>query len=464
MANGCTNDLSLFYDCGACKNTCATSTPMCAPAATAPTGFACTATCPDSAPTQCAGGSCVDTQTNLRNCGACSVVCPTNITHGSVGCVAGKCAITCSTAYDVCRNDCVDFQTDNQNCGGCGTGFACDKLHVCRSGKCECRTQCKDACVDLQTDSANCGTCGHGCLGAACVGGLCQPITLASGQGTPWSIALDATNVYWANYASGTVNKQPIGGGPTTALASGLAEPFDLAIDKENAYVVDRSRVSLLKIPLAGGGAPITLASGGRDMMDVAIYGGYVYWTEPDADYRGGGIFKVPVEGGGPDGGASTLVSAQYQPSRITVTSAGIFFLKYAHGEDVVMRIPLSGGDPVVLAAEARDVSDAASIVADATDVYWTTVQEGRVLKVAQTGGPIVPLASGQGYAPVLAIDDTDVYFAGGNASIKRVPKSGGPVTTLVNGQGGAPNDMAVDAQAVYWVDRAKMTVMKVAK
>ena len=42
-----------------------------------------------------------------------------------------------------------------------------------------------------------------------------------------------------------------------------------------------------------------------------------------------------------------------------------------------VMKIPLSGGTPVVLASIPNDVQDAYDIVADATDMYWTMSTSG---------------------------------------------------------------------------------------
>jgi hypothetical protein len=197
--------------------------------------------------------------------------------------------------------------------------------------------------------------------------------------------------------------------------------------------------------------------------MGVAVYGGFVYWTKPVDDSRGGGVYKWPTDGSTPDAGVGTLVSAQYNPFRLTVTSTGIFFLKYAGGYDTVMMIPLSGGTPVTLAKIANNLSDGWDIAADTTDVYWT-MRSASVLKVSQAGGPIVTLASGQGTGYALAVDDTDVYFGAYRGSIRRVPKAGGDVTVLVNSLRGDVQDIAVDSRAVYWSNEGAQAIMKVAK
>jgi hypothetical protein len=66
-------------------------------------------------------------------------------------------------------------------------------------------------CLTTTFDPHNCGSCGHDCLGGACQNGTCVPLppgVLASGQLTPSSIVVDATNVYWVNegYASSSAN------------------------------------------------------------------------------------------------------------------------------------------------------------------------------------------------------------------------------------------------------------------
>ena len=72
------------------------------------------------------------------------------------------------------------------------------------------------------------------------------PTPLASGQNTPYDIAVDGTSVYWTDPGSGTVMKVPLGGGSPTTLASGLPGPGRIAVDGTSVYWTDGSPPSLI--------------------------------------------------------------------------------------------------------------------------------------------------------------------------------------------------------------------------
>ena len=92
--------------------------------------------------------------------------------------------------------------------------------------------------------------------GAASTGGVTsiggtQPlavVTIASGQCDPVRIAVDATNVYWTNYGSGTVMKVPLAGGVATTLASGMTGPLGIVVDATSVYWSTRDHLLFLRL------------------------------------------------------------------------------------------------------------------------------------------------------------------------------------------------------------------------
>jgi hypothetical protein len=114
--------------------------------------------------------ACVDTSTDVQNCGACAHAC-----KPGESCVSGSCACLFKNG-PVCGGQCIDLDTDPENCGACR--HKCTVTgSVCSAGACVCPKgliQCGLACVDPLTNRANCGHCGGtcdvACSGAQCVG------------------------------------------------------------------------------------------------------------------------------------------------------------------------------------------------------------------------------------------------------------------------------------------------------
>ena len=111
-------------------------------------------------------------------------------------------------------------------------------------------------------------------------------------------IASDGTNIYWSDFdmQGGAFVMAPVGGGTPTVLATALSNPGDIAIEGSNVYFANSSTLfgtKFWKVPL-GGGTPVMLAltTAFNIRADIAVDATNVYW----AGYRT--IGKMPVGGG----------------------------------------------------------------------------------------------------------------------------------------------------------------------
>jgi hypothetical protein len=105
---------------------------------------------------------------------------------------------------------------------------------------------------------------------------------------------------------------------------------------------------------------------------------------------------------------------------------------------------------PVALASG----ENASQLAIDATNVYWTSFQNGVVRKIAIAGGSAQTLASGQARPAGIAVDSTSVYWTDfpttDIGSVMKVPLAGGTPVVLASNQY-IPYAIAVDATNVYW-------------
>ena len=304
---------------------------------------------------------------------------------------------------------------------------------------------------DYQTDPKNCGGCGHDCGGGACTGGLCPIAVLASGQASPRGIVVDANRVYWAT--SPSINSVPPSGGKVSTLVPTGASW--LAIDATTLYW---GGLNVAKAGLDGSGV-VTLASIPDSINGIAVSANDVYW----GDAFQGRVGRVPKAGGA----TSYVAPNEQQPDAFAVDATNVYWTNYLGGQ--VRMMPLAGGNVVTLAT-GQDY--AMGIAVDATSVYW--VSNKNVMKVPIAGGAPVVLAPTIGSGP-LTIDATYVYWGVGNSygagwgPVSKVTKNGGVATVLAS-PSALPDavlwaaGIAVDATSVYFTENVAGRVFKVAK
>jgi hypothetical protein len=268
---------------------------------------------------------------------------------------------------------------------------------------------------DLALDASNVYWTDYGSPGTVkqcTLTGCSTPITLATGQNTPYRITVDSSYVYWTNYgSSGSVMRCPISGNcgssPTT-LASAI-DATGIAVDTTNVYWSSFQNTgvgAVLECTKTGcGGVPTTLASSTTyGYYDIALYGGWIYWTVPNQ----GAVDACNI--GSCAGTTFTLTP--------TTASVGPFF-----------------------------------ITADSNNVYWTNgTTNGPISECPRNGCGSSVLTLYTAQAPYgIAVDSSNVYWADPSANaVSSVPIGGGTASTLYRG-GSPPEFVAQNATAVCW-------------
>jgi hypothetical protein len=294
---------------------------------------------------------------------------------------------------------------------------------------------------------------------AACSAGPATTVTtLASGQRGAQSLALDDAYVYWesqgqAPMSNGSIVRVAKCGGTPFTLASDQAPSWSIAVDATDVYwgVVPTGDIGngVLVHEAKAGGEIVTLVVNVYDPLYVAVDDQWLFWTSPVADT----VAKVPKTGGP----VTTLASMQANPHEIALAEGQVVWLNVGveGGPGAVMFMSKTGGMPATLASASFPSGLA---TAGATAYAW---QGGGVQALfAYPFGDGVPtqLAPVPPYVSSLATDGTNVYLADiatgseGAGFIGSVSRFGGAVTTLQSGVSG-PSAVAVDDDAVYWID-----------
>jgi hypothetical protein len=187
------------------------------------------------------------------------------------------------------------------------------------------------------------------------------------------------------------------------------------------------------------------LASGQDYPTAIAVSEGNVYWvTDPD---RGGAgtVMTVPIDGGP----ARVIVTAQQSPCGIAVDMLNVYWTNDSsgwvanpngHDDGSVMKVPISGGTPEVLADHQHHPC---AVATDARNVYWRATSTAMNCPI--DGGTIVPLFPDRKDSMPVAMDTGGTWLAhdGGAPSFDKSVHARARLSLSSN--------VATDETGVYW-------------
>lgn len=466
--SGCEAELDKsILHCGSCDNACSypNASALCS-------GGTCAMGACDAGWVNCDANSengCeANTSSSVANCGTCGHAC--TFVHASASCQSGVCVMgACEGGWKDCdaspSTGCeTDVATSLQHCGACGTacGFAnapasCEQ-GACVMGSCEddwgdCDGDPATGCEQALDSSSHCGACGRDCLGGACIDAKCYPAVLASGQSTPWAIAVDATHVYWSTHTwTGAIRRVPKSGGFTQTLASNQAIPDGIELTSTHVIWANDADDLIQSVPLAGGTIETLASVPSNRPVDVAVTDTHVFWT----NWAANSVQRVALAGGAVE---DVSTSDNHLSHRIVTDGSHVWWTNI--GNHTVRRATVEGGDVTTIATGSSPLG----IAVDATQVCWTNSGDKTIVCAPLGGGAPETLTTAPAAPHGMAMDDTHVYWADGSptSSIRRADRATGTTETLAVDQDDTVY-VALDEDAVYWANSGSGEILRLAK
>jgi hypothetical protein len=316
------------------------------------------------------------------------------------------------------------------------------------------------ACADTANDPRHCGRCGHDCLGGGCAAGRCLPVVLARDQAAVRYLAQDEKSLYWtsANTTPSVMRIEKDGTGLRT-IAENQGSVQGVAAWGDRIYFVRDDVDKIYAVDKAGGVITELYTDGNNPREIVADEGGLYYTGNTGSN---GGTVRA-LAAAALNGPAVDLATGQNNPYGFAVDEASAFWISRNNNVTTIYRVDKrTGGTATSFAPSAGP----GGLHVMGTFLYWITSDGfiNRADKASLGALERFSLPVRTAGSSAMTSDKDFLYVAAyAEAKILRVPPAGAPVEVLATEQGGAA-DIVVDDRAVYWVCERNNSVVKLAK
>ncbi len=226
--------------------------------------------------------------------------------------------------------------------------------------------------------------------------------TVADGQAEPARLAVFDGNVYWTNAGDGTIGVAPVNGAEApTMIASDQMRPGRISVDETGVYWTDEDAGTVMHVGLDGS-ALATIADGQGLPSGIALGDGVVVWAAAGA--TGAAIHRAAL-----DGSEAMILATDpgWAPQDVAVRDGFVYWADA--GSRAVMRIPVSGGEPELI---AEHLVTPRGIAVDDARVAWTSFDDRGAVGVASLDGASLCIIEGQRLPFGIASNGVELVWA----------------------------------------------------
>gem|GEM_PF-2159142 len=226
-------------------------------------------------------------------------------------------------------------------------------------------------------------------------------------------------------------------------IANGLTDLEGVAMTDSTVYVLEHDPGHVLAIPISGG-APSVIEANAGSPLGIAVANSSLYWT----NFGGSKLNTVPLSGGA---GPSAITLAGKNPFAIAPASDRIVVLSLEAGDAGDLGEVQQYTFNLLPGPSVPGLQNPFDVAVFGSNIFWTEAASGGRIGRGTTGqSSSVALADGETDAQSIAADASGVYWA--QPSLNRVRAYFSTGTTTIAGGETAPHSLVTDATSIYWL------------